>query len=161
MAWLYSGYAHTALWYILLISAILNIAMKLQSWVIYHPNHCTSCTLSVILFFCVARFFLCLFFHFNLCSYMLCLHLYQHNALFYDFIEEPLQFVFTNLNASLSDIPHIRSTMKIIHTWQWVISFRANYSNQLTCILFAVTNKALPVKGLAKDPINKLIFLQF
>ena len=46
-------------------------------------------------------------------------------------------------------------------TVEWVISFRANYSNQLTCIPFAVTNKALPVKGLAKDPINKLIFLQF
>ena len=44
---------------------------------------------------------------------------------------------------------------------QWMISFRANYSNQLTCIPFAVTNKTLPVKGLAKDPINKLIFLQF
>ena len=43
----------------------------------------------------------------------------------------------------------------------WVISFRANYSNQLTCIPFAVTNKALPVKELAEDPINKLIFPQF
>ena len=44
---------------------------------------------------------------------------------------------------------------------EWVISFRANFCNQLTCIPFAVTNKALPVKGLAEDPINKLIFLQF
>ena len=51
--------------------------------------------------------------------------------------------------------------MPLIMGQQWVISFRANYSNQLTCIPFAVTNKALPVKGLAKDPINKLIFLQF
>ena len=44
---------------------------------------------------------------------------------------------------------------------EWVISFRANYSNQLTCIPFAVTNKTLPVKELAKDPINKLVFQQF
>ena len=44
---------------------------------------------------------------------------------------------------------------------EWVISFRANFCNQLTCIPFAVTNKVLPVKGLAEDPINKLIFLQF
>ena len=53
------------------------------------------------------------------------------------------------------------NTWCLIQWPQWVISFRANYSTQLTCIPFAVTNKALPVKGLAKDPINKLIFLQF
>ena len=41
---------------------------------------------------------------------------------------------------------------------EWVISFRANYSNQLTCIPFAVTNKALPVKGLAKDPHQQTHF---
>ena len=41
---------------------------------------------------------------------------------------------------------------------QWVISFRANYSNQLTCIAFAVTNNALPVKGLAKDPHKQTHF---
>ena len=42
--------------------------------------------------------------------------------------------------------------------WQWMISFRANYSNQLTCIPFAVTNKALPVKGFAKEPHKQTHF---
>ena len=80
-----------------------------------------------------------------------------------------------NLGLHPVDIQHINLislgskvtavwTIFILSTFEpseWVISFRANYSNQMTCIPFAVTNKALPVKGLAKDPINKLIFCNF